>query len=58
MEWAEPDFALTPDAVVPNDPNFNNQWGLPNIFADLAWSVTTGSSNVTVCTIDSGIDYK
>ncbi|GAB4822428.1 hypothetical protein N2152v2_009474 [Parachlorella kessleri] len=58
VEWAEPDFALTPDDVTPNDPNFNNQWGLPNIMAHLAWNITTGSSNVTVCTIDSGIDYN
>ncbi len=58
-------------ASIPNDPLFNQQWGLHNtgqtvngitgtpdadIDAPEAWDLTTGSSAVTVAVIDSGID--
>jgi subtilisin family serine protease len=59
-------------AAVPNDPRFDQLWGLNNIGqavastvgvadADIdapeAWDLTTGSSNVTVAVIDTGIAY-
>jgi hypothetical protein len=56
VEYAEPDYILTPDAV-PNDPQFPNEWGLGKIGAPSAWNITTGSTNVTVCVVDSGVDY-
>ena len=58
-------------ASIPNDPLFDQQWGLHNtgqtvngiagtpdadIDAPEAWDLTTGSSAVTVAVIDSGID--
>lgn len=43
-------------SLVPNDPNFANQWHLPKVSAPAAWDLTTGSSSVTVAVIDSGID--
>jgi len=42
--------------LVPNDPNFGNQWHLPKVSAPAAWDLTTGSSAVTVAVIDSGVD--
>ncbi|MCY1046849.1 S8 family peptidase [Corallococcus sp. bb12-1] len=53
---------------VPNDPEFERLWSLRNtgqsggltgadIQAAGAWGVTTGSSDVVLATIDSGIDY-
>ena len=42
--------------LVPNDPNFANQWHLSKVSAPAAWDLTTGSSSVTVAVIDSGID--
>ncbi|MEI6257455.1 MAG: S8 family peptidase [Planctomycetota bacterium] len=62
----EPDLAVHATAI-PNDPLFSSQWGLQNvgqystaIGADIqatqAWNVTTGSRNVVVAVIDSGID--
>lgn len=53
-----------------DDPRFNRQWALKNdggslqgngtigadIDAEAAWSITTGSSNVTIVIVDSGID--
>jgi len=42
--------------AVPNDPNFPNQWGLTKINCPAAWDRTTGSANVVIAVIDSGID--
>jgi hypothetical protein len=55
VEYAEPDYVVTPDAI-PSDAQFSNQWGLTKIGAPSAWDTTTGSS-VTVCVVDSGVDY-
>lgn len=43
-------------AVVPNDTNYRYCWGLDYINAPEAWEITTGSSEVYVAVIDSGID--
>ena len=53
--------------AAPNDPSFvaGNLWGLDtypitedaDIDAPEAWNITTGSPNVVVAVIDSGIDY-
>lgn len=43
--------------VPPGDSQYNNQWALEKIDAMGAWSKTTGSSEVKVGIIDSGIDY-
>jgi hypothetical protein len=43
-------------AVIPNDPSYGTQWALPKINAPVAWDITTGSSNVIVAVVDSGLD--
>ena len=53
--YAEPDAARSATAV-PNDPGYPQQWGLPVINAPAAWDVTTGSPQVTVAIVDTGID--
>src|SRR5262249_44280929 len=64
---AEPNAVLMP-AQVPNDPDFQRDYGLRNtgqtggtpdadIDADEAWDVTTGSSSIVVAVIDTGVDY-
>ncbi|HWP58697.1 MAG TPA: S8 family serine peptidase, partial [Candidatus Acidoferrales bacterium] len=56
-------------AATPSDPSFGSLWGLHNtgqsggtadvdIDAPEAWNITTGSSNVVVVVIDTGIDYN
>ncbi len=62
--YAEPNYILR-KTTLPNDPRFNEQWGLqstsnPNadIDAPQAWDTTTGSSNVVVGVIDEGIDIS
>src|SRR4029077_6250481 len=67
-EYAEPNYIVTATAI-PNDPFFPQLWGLNNtgqiggtvnadINATSAWDTTTGSTNVTVGIIDTGVDYN
>lgn len=43
--------------LIPNDPRFGSQWNLKKIGMTNAWAVTTGSPEVVVAVIDSGINY-
>ncbi|ADU66315.1 peptidase S8 and S53 subtilisin kexin sedolisin [Desulfurispirillum indicum S5] len=62
LEYAEPDWRVYP-AVIPNDSYYQHeQWNLhsPNISnygIDMpgAWAITTGSAEITVAVIDTGI---
>jgi serine protease len=53
--YAEPDYVRTLDTT-PNDPLYDREWGLGDIEAPVAWDVTTGSPQVTVAVVDTGID--
>lgn len=58
----EPNFRLSID-VIPDDPSFDQLWGLDNsadadIDAPEAWDLTTGSSDMVVGVIDTGVDYN
>jgi|GEM_PF-2414918 len=44
-------------SFIPNDANWSTQWGPEKIKADWAWNYTTGSEDVLVAVIDSGIDW-
>jgi len=68
VEYAERDHLLHIHETFPNDPYFDDCWGLHNtgqllgepdadIDAPEAWDITTGSGNVVVAVIDTGIDY-
>jgi subtilisin family serine protease len=48
---AQPALALTP-----NDPLFSKQWFWKTIGAPTAWEMTTGSDEVVVAVLDTGID--
>lgn len=69
FEYVEPDYLLTAD-LTPTDAAFvdGSLWGLKNtgqnggvagadIAAPAAWDLTTGSTNVIVAVIDTGIRY-
>ncbi len=58
VEYAEPDYIYTIRATIPNDPLWNNLWGLVKIQAPSAWDITTGSQSVVVAVIDTGVDYN
>jgi subtilisin family serine protease len=55
VDIAEPDF-LYELIKTPNDPLFNVQYALQSINAQQAWEITTGSKNIVVGIIDTGID--
>jgi subtilisin family serine protease len=42
----------------PNDPLFGDLYGLTQMDAQSAWDVTTGSSNVIVAVVDTGVYYN
>ncbi|MDD5222500.1 MAG: choice-of-anchor D domain-containing protein [bacterium] len=65
--YAEPDYLVSAIAT-PDDPLFGELWGLANtgqngglagadINARAAWDISTGSPNVVVMVIDTGVDY-
>jgi subtilisin family serine protease len=67
--YAEPNYILRTTTLTPNDTRFGEMWGLNNVGqsggtpdADIdapeAWDHTTGSSDVIVAVIDSGVDYN
>jgi len=68
IEYVEPDYKVSIRSI-PNDPNFESLWALNNegqsggvVDADIdaveAWDISTGSHDVVVGVIDTGIDYS
>ena len=55
IEFAEPDYLLTP-ALTPDDTYYSSEWHLPKIQAPLAWDISTGSSNIVIAILDTGVD--
>ncbi len=58
VRYAEPNYTVTAQDTIPNDPAFAFQYALVNIRAPQAWDITTGSSAVTIAIIDSGVDLS
>jgi subtilisin family serine protease len=72
VEYAEPNYILHAN-LTPNDTRYGELWGMKNtgqvintvpgkpgadISAEQAWNVTTGSANVIVGVVDTGVDYN
>jgi thermitase len=55
VAYAEPDFVAEAMGN-PDDPLFGNQWGMVTVQAAQAWNVTTGSSDITIAILDTGVD--
>ncbi|MCL2864491.1 MAG: S8 family serine peptidase, partial [Lachnospiraceae bacterium] len=53
---AEPSYIYEPNAIIPNDPEFNLQWAATRLNLPQAWTITTGSRAVRVGIIGHGID--
>jgi subtilisin family serine protease len=70
VEYAEPNYIKRALSRIPNDTYFGNQWALHNtgtyaggtVDADIdapeAWDISTGSSNIVIAVLDTGIDYS
>lgn len=59
VRYAEFNFVVE-ETFIPNDPDFNNPdlvWAPQLIGAPVAWDVTTGSPDVIVAVVDSGISH-
>jgi subtilisin family serine protease len=67
VEFAEPNYIIR-TAAVPNDSGYPSQWGLHNtgqtggtvdadIHAEKAWDITTGSENIIIAVVDTGVAY-
>lgn len=57
VEYAEPNFTYQA-SLEPQDPYYTQQLYLSQIKAHQAWNITTGSSNITLAIIDSGVDIN
>ncbi|MDP9067241.1 MAG: S8 family serine peptidase [Actinomycetota bacterium] len=62
VAYSEPDFIYSAGAITPNDPRFSSLWGLQNagntdLDAPESWGVSTGSRDVTVAIVDTGVAY-
>jgi serine protease len=58
VEYAEPWFIYPiSDAAsyVPNDSTFNLQWYIRTVYADSAWEISKGDSNVVIGFVDTGV---
>jgi|GEM_PF-2300168 len=55
--YAEPNY-IRRICAFPNDPDFNNQWGLDKISAPLAWDIEKGTEGVIIAILDTGVDYN
>ncbi len=56
VKFAEPDY-LVYLTETPDDPGFPDQWAHQVMESEKAWDVVTGSSDVNVAVIDTGIHY-
>jgi subtilisin family serine protease len=66
--YAQPNYELNALSTFPDDPRFDELWGMHNmgqtggmVDADIdapeAWDIATGSSEIVVAVIDTGVDY-
>ncbi len=66
--WVQPNYWRYAQAerITPNDPYYRpernmrqyQQWHLPKINADFAWSLTQGNPNIIVAVVDTGVDLN
>ena len=57
VKYAEPNYIVKVQKT-PNDPRYPDLWGMDFIDAPIAWEYTTGSKQVLVAVVDTGVDYN
>ncbi len=55
IKFAEPNY-IAEASFTPNDARYYSQWHLQKISAAPGWDISTGSTNVPIAIIDSGVD--
>jgi type VII secretion-associated serine protease mycosin len=66
VAYAEPDYLVhatggngpVVDPSIKVDPEIGTQWGLARVHAQEAWHLTTGSPDVVVAVLDTGVDLE
>jgi thermitase len=56
VAYVELNYSVQAMDIIPNDPGWSSQYGLTAIRAPQGWSMSTGSSAVTIAILDSGVD--
>jgi hypothetical protein len=56
--YAGPDYAVSPCSALPDDEYLGNQWAIPNIHLPEAWGIVTGSAEIKIGILDTGIDAE
>lgn len=57
VAYAEPNYIARALETIPDDPRWGDQWGPDKIEAPEAWDIITGTSDIVIAIIDTGIDY-
>jgi thermitase len=57
VAYAEPNYFVYALETRPDDGRFGDQWALGAIEAPAAWDITTGTNDILIAIIDTGIDY-
>lgn len=57
IEYAEPNYLYWTE-LTPNDPLLSQQWSISKIQAIDGWDIETGSSEVVIAVVDTGLDYN
>jgi thermitase len=58
VQVAEPISIVHAFDITPNDPLFDQQYGLTKMQAPQAWDRTTGESSVVIAVLDTGVNYN
>lgn len=58
IDYVEPIYIVHAFETIPNDPQYNQLYGMPQIRANLAWDEHTGDQEFVIAIIDTGLDYN
>ena len=57
IQYAEREIIIK-GCLVPNDPMYTEQWNMHRIEVEQVWDHTSGSEDIYVALLDSGVDYN
>ena len=58
VRYAEPNYIYSVFSTIPDDEYFNYQWHYPQIRLNQAWDSVTGSTQVRIGVLDTGLDSR
>ncbi|MEW6517148.1 MAG: S8 family serine peptidase [candidate division FCPU426 bacterium] len=57
VEYAHPNYLFQLD-IVPNDPNYGQQWAHPQMQSEAGWDLEQGNTGVVIAVVDTGVDWN